>query len=68
MFDAAGVLDRLEGFTSRHGAAFYRLPPNPGRITLTRGDAVTYTAKIATADGPLTLFDPGFALHWSVTP
>ena len=68
VFDAAGALDRLEGFTSRHGAAFYRLPPNAGQITLTRGDAVTYPAKIATADGPVTLFDPGFALHWSVTP
>ena len=68
VFDAAGVLDRLEGFTSRHGAAFYRLPPNAGQITLTRGDAVTYPAKIATADGPVTLFDPGFPLHWSVTP
>ena len=68
VFDAAGALDRLEGFTSRHGAAFYRLPPNAGQITLTRGDAVTYPAKIATADGPVTLFDPGFPLHWSVTP
>ena len=68
VFDAAGALDRLEGFTSRHGAAFYRLPPNAGQITLTRGDAVTYPAKIATTDGPLTLFDPGFPLHWSVDP
>jgi len=35
-FDAAGALDRLEGFASRHGPAFYRLPVNQGRVTLRR--------------------------------
>ena len=29
VFEEDGALDRLEGFTSPHGAAFYRLPPNP---------------------------------------
>jgi dihydroorotase len=33
-FAAAGRLDRLEGFTSRHGAQFYGLPLNEGTITL----------------------------------
>ena len=67
VFEDDGALDRLEGFTSRHGAAFYGLPPNQGHLTLTRGAAMTFPAKIATADGPVTLFDPGFPLHWSVT-
>ncbi|MBW7901682.1 MAG: dihydroorotase [Rhodocyclaceae bacterium] len=33
-FDAAGALDRLEGFASHFGADFYRLPRNGGTITL----------------------------------
>ena len=35
-FDRAGALDRLEGFASLHGPAFYGLPPNAARITLAR--------------------------------
>ncbi len=35
-FDAAGALDKLEGFASFHGADFYGLPRNSGRITLKR--------------------------------
>jgi dihydroorotase len=33
-FAAAGALERLEGFASRHGAQFYGLPVNEGTITL----------------------------------
>ena len=35
-FDAAGKLDQLEGFASFHGADFYGLPRNQGRIMLRR--------------------------------
>jgi dihydroorotase len=35
-FDAAGALDKLEGFASFHGADFYGLPRNQGKITLRR--------------------------------
>ena len=35
-FDQAGALDKLEGFASLHGPAFYGLPRNEGTITLTR--------------------------------
>jgi dihydroorotase len=35
-FDAAGALDKLEGFASRFGADFYCLPRNTGTITLVR--------------------------------
>ncbi len=35
-FDAAGALDRLEGFASFHGPAFYGLPRNAGTVTLKR--------------------------------
>lgn len=37
-FDAAGALDRLEGFASFWGADFYGLPRNRGRLTLQRRD------------------------------
>jgi dihydroorotase len=36
VFDAAGALDRLEGFASHFGADFYRLPRNESTITLVR--------------------------------
>lgn len=36
VFDAAGALDRLQGFASEHGPDFYRLPRNPGTLTLRR--------------------------------
>ena len=35
-FELAGSLDRLEGFASRHGPAFYGLPVNAGTVTLER--------------------------------
>jgi dihydroorotase len=33
-FESAGALERLEAFASEHGADFYRLPRNTGRLTL----------------------------------
>lgn len=67
VFEREGALDKLEGFTSRHGPAFYRLPVNEATITLSRSDdPVTYPAKIETGAGPVTVFDPGFPLHWRV--
>lgn len=35
-FEAAGALDRLQAFASEHGADFYRLPRNTGRLTLVK--------------------------------
>ncbi len=69
VFEAAGALDRLEGFVSRHGAGFYGLPVNTDTITLERRDTpISYPAKIETGAGPVTVFDPGFPLHWQVAP
>lgn len=68
VFEDAGALDRLEGFVSRNGPGFYRLPVNAGTITLERRDTpVPYPAKIETDAGPVTVFDPGFPLCWQVT-
>ncbi len=37
-FEAAGALDKLEGFASRFGADFYGLPRNGGRVTLEKSE------------------------------
>ncbi len=66
VFDREGALDRLEGFASLHGPAFYKLPANDATITLTKGEPVTYPDRIDSGEGPVTVFDPGFPLHWRV--
>lgn len=69
VFEEMGALDRLEAFASLNGPAFYRLPVNETRITLTRQVAArTCPDKIETEAGPVTVFDPGFDLHWRVEP
>ncbi|MEM8577513.1 MAG: dihydroorotase [Pseudomonadota bacterium] len=66
IFDGAGALDKLEAFTSLNGPAFYRLPVNEERITLTRTPP-HYPAHVETPEGPVTVFDPDMTLEWSVT-
>ncbi|MBV1868871.1 MAG: dihydroorotase [Marinosulfonomonas sp.] len=66
VFERADALDKLEGFTSLNGAAFYEFPASDSTLTLIRGEALEYAAKIETNDGPVTVFDPGFDLHWHV--
>ncbi|MGY6634276.1 MAG: dihydroorotase [Alkalilacustris sp.] len=68
VFEDAARLPALEGFASLHGPAFYGLPANEDRITLTRStDPWTPAPKRSTDDGPVTVFDPGFPLHWRMT-
>ena len=67
VFEDENALDKLEAFASLNGPAFYGLPANSGTLTLTKGDAVTYPAKIISGEGEVTVFDPGFPLHWKVT-
>ncbi|MDP5345152.1 MAG: dihydroorotase [Paracoccaceae bacterium] len=66
VFEQQGALDKLEGFTSTHGAAFYGLRQSRAQITLRKGDPIRYPARIETGAGPVTVFDPGFDLHWHV--
>ncbi|WP_111733864.1 dihydroorotase [Roseovarius amoyensis] len=67
VFEEENALDRLEGFVSRHGPAFYRLPVNEGTITLEKGDtAAGWPDRIDTDAGPVTVFDPGFDVFWRV--
>jgi dihydroorotase len=48
-FDAAGALDKLEGFASHHGADFYRLPRNTDTVSLVQ-DAWTVPAEVPFGD------------------
>ena len=62
-FEQAGALDRLEGFASRFGADFYRLPRNSGQIWLRREPwrvPETYTF----GDGRLVPLRAGEAIAW----
>jgi len=65
VFEQDGALDKLEGFTSRNGPAFYGLPVNTDTITLTK-TPTTLPSHVQSDDGPVTIFDPGFDLAWSV--
>lgn len=49
-FEAAGALDKLEGFASFYGADYYGLPRNTDRITLRR-EAEAVPASLAYLDG-----------------
>jgi dihydroorotase len=64
VFEQEDALDRLEGFTSLNGPAFYGLPPNETRITLTRTPP-HFPERIDTEEGPVTLFDPQMPLNWT---
>ena len=65
VFEEDGALDRLEAFTSLNGPAFYGMAPNEERTTLEKSPP-TIPAHIDTPEGPVTVFDPGFALTWKV--
>ncbi|OUS06869.1 dihydroorotase [Rhodobacterales bacterium 52_120_T64] len=68
VFERAGALDKLEGFASLHGPAFYGLAPNVGKTTLTKqAKAVTFPDKIHTGAGDVTVFNPGFPLNWTTS-
>jgi dihydroorotase len=67
VFEEEGALNRLEGFASRHGPAFYRLPVNEGTIRLEkRAEPCIWPEKIVSEAGPVTVFNPGFPVHWHV--
>ncbi len=67
VFEEDGALDRLEGFTSLNGAAFYGLPANEDRIRLVKRDLpAEYPTHIPAGDETVTVFDPGFPLYWHV--
>jgi dihydroorotase len=64
-FEAAGALDRLEGFASFHGADFYGLPRNTDRVTLRR-EAWTLPETVPFGDAVLKPLRGGETLHWKL--
>ena len=67
VFEDVGALSRLEAFASLNGPAFYRLPLNVSTLRLVKHETPQVSPeKIFTEAGPVTLFNPGFPVHWSV--
>jgi dihydroorotase len=62
-FEAADALDKLEGFASRHGPAFYGLPVNPGTVTL-RKTPFTLPEAVPFGDAQLKPLRGGETLAW----
>ncbi len=62
-FDAAGALDKLEGFSSFFGADFYGLPRNTGTITLQR-ESWTPPESFAFGEAELKPLRAGESLPW----
>ncbi|MEF7615001.1 dihydroorotase [Aquincola sp. MAHUQ-54] len=66
-FDAVGAIDKLEGFASFHGADFYGLPRNEGRITLRR-EEWTVPEAVPFGDAQLKPLRGGETLRWRAVP
>jgi dihydroorotase len=64
-FEAAGALDRLEGFASHHGPDFYGLPRNSGKVTLERRDW-TVPETLPFGDALIKPLRAGDTLHWKL--
>ena len=65
-FEAAGALDKLEGFASHFGADFYGLPRNSETITLVK-EAWRVSMDVAYGDDRLTPFRAGGEISWTLT-
>ncbi len=64
-FEAAGALDKLEGFASFFGADFYGLPRNSGRVTL-RKEEWTVPEGVAFGEAVVKPLRGGEALVWKM--
>ena len=64
-FEAAGALDKLEGFASFFGADFYGLLRNSGRVTL-RKEAWTLPEEVAFGEGVVKPLRGGEVLKWRI--
>ncbi len=62
-FEAAGALDRLEGFASFHGADFYGRPRNRGSVTLKR-EAWSVPPAVPFGEAELKPLRGGETLAW----
>jgi dihydroorotase len=65
VFEEEKALDKLEAFASEHGARFYGLPLNEGRITLKRENA-SVRETVPSMAGPIRPFLGGSVLAWAL--
>jgi dihydroorotase len=64
-FDAAGAIDKLEGFASFFGADFYKLPRNAEKITLEK-TAWKVPTEIKFGDDTLVPMLAAETMHWKL--
>ena len=62
-FEMAGALDKLEGFASFHGADFYGLPRNAGKVTLIK-QSWQVPEQLPMGSDVLVPLRAGQAIHW----
>ncbi|HSY07489.1 MAG TPA: dihydroorotase [Steroidobacteraceae bacterium] len=67
VFEAAGALQRLQGFASEYGADFYGLPRNAEKITLLR-DRWPVPHSLAFGHDELIPFRAGGEIDWRIAP
>ena len=64
-FEAAGALDKLEGFASHHGPDFYGLPRNTGTVKLKR-QAWTLPETLPFGNATIKPLRAGETLNWKL--
>ncbi|CAH0991695.1 Dihydroorotase [Sinobacterium norvegicum] len=62
-FDAAGAIDKLEGFASHHGPDFYRLPRNTDKVKLIKS-SWTVANQLPLGNELLTPLKAGEEIQW----
>ncbi len=66
VFEAEGVLDRLEAFASLNGPRFYGLPVNTDTVTLTKS-GVTIAEGLTAGTETIRPYHAGETLDWTVS-
>ena len=66
VFAEQNSLRNFEAFASRNGPAFYGLPVNTRRITLTRDGNAEYPQRCVSEVGDIAVFQPPGAAQWRV--
>ncbi len=67
VFEQAGALGQLEGFTSHNGAHWYRQQPASDTLTLVKSNTPrTQDLMVRVGDDEIVPFDPGVPLYWQV--
>jgi dihydroorotase len=66
VFDELDALDKLEGFSSHHGADFYGLPRNAGTVTLVKENWQVPDQTILPNGEPIVPFYAGQQVTWRI--